>query len=485
MLRTGRALEFRQVVAALRAGWWLVLAGLLIGGGVALTVSMIMPREYTSETQFFVSTGDPTTTSEAFQGGQFSQERVGSYARLLTGESLAERVIDRLQLDREPGELASAITASAVADTVLIDVTVTDRSPELTREIAAALGSEFVELVGELESAGGSGGSLVRVAVTDAPKVPADPSSPRTTRNVALGVLVGLVIGAGIAILRVRLDRSVKDPDEAAEILGAPVIGTVLRDAMLEKQHVIVRTGASRTAEDYRQLRTNLQFLNVDEPPKVIMVSSAVPSEGKTTLVVNLALALVDAGRRVTVIEADLRRPKVTRYLGMVGGVGLTNVLVGTANVDEVVQTYGTLDLSVIPAGPTPPNPGELLASSHMSAVVQKLRGQNDYVLIDAPPLLPVADSSALAAMADGVLLSVRYGSTTKEQLRQAANTLERVGSTTLGVILNIVPQRAELASAYGYGYSYLPDRGRRRAGKRGSTARSVFGVDNHVSPRD
>jgi receptor protein-tyrosine kinase len=195
------------------------------------------------------------------------------------------------------------------------------------------------------------------------------------------------------------------------------------------------------------------------------MVSSAVPSEGKTTVVVNLALALVDAGRKVTIIEADLRKPKVSRYLGMVGGVGLTNVLAGTAEVDEVIQTYGPDGLSVIAAGPTPPNPGELLASSHMFTLVDKLRGQNDFVLVDAPPLLPVADSSGLAVMMDGVLLSVRYGSTTKDQLRQAAATLDRVGAKTLGVILNIVPPNAELASAYGYGYSYDADR------KDGSTA--------------
>jgi receptor protein-tyrosine kinase len=157
----------------------------------------------------------------------------------------------------------------------------------------------------------------------------------------------------------------------------------------------------------------------------------------------------------VTIVEADLRKPKVTRYLGMVGGVGLTNILAGTADLDEVIQRYGSEELSVIAAGPTPPNPGELLASSHMFALLDKLRAENDFVLVDAPPLLPVADSTGLAVFMDGVLLSVRYGSTRKEQLQQAAATLERVGAKTLGVILNIVPPKAELATAYGYGYAY------------------------------
>jgi capsular exopolysaccharide synthesis family protein len=257
------------------------------------------------------------------------------------------------------------------------------------------------------------------------------------------------------ALARVRLDRSVKDPDEVGLLAGAAVIGTVLRDDALGKQHTIDRVSNVRTAEDYRQLRNNLQFLRVDEPPKVIMITSALPSEGKTTAVVNLGLTLADAGQRVVIVEADLRKPKVARYLGMVGGVGLTNILAGSADLDDVVQRHGDGDLSVIASGPIPPNPGELLASSHMAALLDKLRGANDYVLVDAPPLLPVADSSGLAAYMDGVLISVRYGSTRKEQLQQAATTLERVGATTLGVILNIVPPKAELATAYGYGYGY------------------------------
>jgi capsular exopolysaccharide synthesis family protein len=332
---------------------------------------------------------------------------------------------------------------------------VTDPSPNRAQRIAASIADQFPEFVSDLEPPDASGDSPVRIGVADRPDVPDSPSAPQTTRNVALGALVGLVVGAALALLRARLDRSVKDQEETAAVAGAPVIGTVLRDASLDRQHTIDRVGNSRTAEDYRQLRNNLQFLSVDEPPKVIMVSSALPSEGKTTVVINLALALADANRKVVVVEADLRRPKVTRYLGLVGGVGLTNVLTGSAQLEEVVQRYGSGDMSVIAAGPIPPNPGELLASSHMAALIDKLRGENDYVIVDAPPLLPVADSSGLAVHMDGVLLSVRYGSTRRDQLQNAAATLERVGAKTLGVVLNIVPAKAQAASAYGYGYSY------------------------------
>jgi receptor protein-tyrosine kinase len=449
--------ELRNAVAALRGAWWLALVGLIVGGTGGLVASLTATPLYTSSTQLFVSTRDSASTSEVFQGSQFSQQRVASYARLLTGEELAARVVDRINLSQSASVLSDQIVATTAPDTVLIDVTVTDSSPQAAQQIAEAVGVEFIDFVSELETPVSGGPSPVQVAVTDRPEVPESPTSPQVRRNVALGLIVGLLAGAGLALLRARLDQSVRDVDEVAVLAGAPVIGTVLRDAALEKSHTIDRSSMNRTAEDYRQLRTNLQFLNVDEPPRVIMVTSAIPSEGKTTVVVNLGLALADAGRKVTIVEADLRKPKVTRYLGIVGGVGLTNILAGTAELDEVVQRYGVgaRALSVIAAGPNPPNPGELLASSQMASLVDRLRGENDYVLVDAPPLLPVADASGLAVIMDGVLLSVRYGSTTKDQLRQAATTLERVGAKTLGVILNIVPPKAELASAYGYGYSY------------------------------
>jgi capsular exopolysaccharide synthesis family protein len=233
------------------------------------------------------------------------------------------------------------------------------------------------------------------------------------------------------------------------------VIGVIVRDESLLTQPSLRPNSSSPAAEAYRQLRTNLQFLNVDDPPKVVMISSAVPAEGKTTVAVNLALMLAEAGREVVLVEADLRRPRVTRYLGMVGGTGLTNILASTADLEEVLQQHGDSGLEVIAAGPTAPNPSELLASSQMSKLVQDLRGKSGFVLIDAPPLLPVADASVLAAMVDGVVLTTRYGVTRTDQLQQTRATLDRVGARTLGVILNSVPPKADVASAYGYGYGY------------------------------
>ncbi|SDF64494.1 polysaccharide biosynthesis tyrosine autokinase [Klenkia brasiliensis] len=449
-------MELNEVLRALRSGWWFLLVGALVGPGLALGVSLLQTPMYVSNTQLFVSATEVVSTSDAFQGSQLSAQRVASYARLLQGEDLASRVVDDLDLSVTPATLAQRISAVPVVDTVLIDVSVEDPSPRQAQRIAEAVGVEFSNLVDELEATGETGAAPpVRVTVTDRPNLPDSADSPKIARNLAIGLAGGLFLGAAVSILRLRLDRTVRDAEDASALSGSPVIGVIVRDEALAAQHTIERNGVGRSAEGYRQLRTNLQFLNIDEPPKVIMVSSAVPSEGKTTLAVNLALSLVEAGRSVTLIEADLRRPRVTRYLGMVGGVGLTNILTGSAAVEDVEQPYGDGDLTVIAAGPTPPNPSELLSSSHMFSLIDDLRVKNDFVLLDAPPLLPVADASGLAVLVDGVVLSLRYGSTTKEQLAQTQATLGRVGAKTLGIVLNIVPPKAEVTSAYGYGYNY------------------------------
>jgi receptor protein-tyrosine kinase len=446
--------DLRGALAALRASWWLPLAGLIAGAGLALVGSLLQTPAYQSSTQLFVSTLGSISPADAYQGSQFSESRVKSYAQLITSDELARRVIDSLDLEMAPGTLKHQITATAAADTVLVYVTVTDPSPQRAQQIAGAVGTEFTAMAAELETPRPGSTPPVKVTVTQQPYLPTVPSSPNTVRNVFAGLVIGMLAGIGAALGRGWLDHTVKTAGDVAELMGAPVIGTVQRDAEVRKRHLVDRTSTSRTAEDYRQLSTSLQLVRDDEAPKIIMLSSAAPLEGTTTAVVNLALLLARAGKKVTIVEANLRRPKVTPYMGLLGRAGLSNVLVGTAEIDDVIQHYSE-GLSVIAAGPLPPNPGELLASGHMAAVFEKLRGENDFVLVDAPPLLPVADASTLATFTDGVLLIVRYGSTDQEQLREAADRLRRAGVETLGVILNVVPRKAEMATALGYEYSY------------------------------
>ncbi|MCZ2858459.1 polysaccharide biosynthesis tyrosine autokinase [Blastococcus sp. VKM Ac-2987] len=455
-------MDFRDTVAAFRAGWFLPVIGLLLGGAAGAGMAMTMTPTYTSSTQLFVTSTDATTTTAAFQGSQFSQNRVASYVQVLTSERLAVEVVDTLDLDLTPDEVQSRIEASVVPDTTVLDIVITDTSPERARDLAEAVATQFAELVDVVEATTTTPTEPevepvttvpVKVTVLDSPEIPEEPASPNLYSNIAVGLLIGLLVGLALAYARVRLDRSVRDGKVAAAAAGAPLIGTITRDRRLEHEHVLDRRSRSGNAESFRQLRTNLQFLDVDAPPRVIMVSSAVGGEGKSTLAANLAVTLAEGGHRVTLVEADLRHPRITRYLGLVDGAGLTSVLSGAADLDDVLQTYGkgSRKLSVLSAGAIPPNPSELLASSQLGALVDRLRAANDYVVVDTPPLLPVSDGSAVAVVMDGVLLSVRQGKTSREELQQARALLDRVGARTLGVVLNIAPASADPAHAYGY----------------------------------
>ncbi|CAA9259904.1 MAG: Capsular polysaccharide synthesis enzyme CpsD, exopolysaccharide synthesis [uncultured Blastococcus sp.] len=450
-------MDIKEIVRALRGTWWVPLLGLLLGGLVAMGITLAATPVYTSHTQLFVSTTDSSTTSDVFQGNQFAEKRIASYAELLTSRELASRVVAEMDLDVTPDQLASKIAADPVAGTVVLDVSVTDESAQRAQLMAAGVAGEFIKAVEELETPAGSAASPVKVTVFGVADLPGSPSAPRPALNIALGAVLGLLVGAATSIVRAKLDRSVKDPEEAAELAGAPVIAVILRDDELKNDHHIEPHSTSRSAEAFRQLQTNLQFLDVDSPPRVLMVSSAVPAEGKTTVAVNLALSLADAGQRVVILEADLRRPRVTSYLGLVAGAGLTNILTGQARIEDVEQFYGDSGLVVIGAGPVAPNPAQLLASGSMGALLDELRKTYDYVILDAPPLLPVADATGLAVLADGVLLSVRHGSTTKDQLARTRSTLDRVGARTVGTVLNIVPVRDEVSSTYGYDHDYAP----------------------------
>ena len=447
-------MDVRDYVRVLRRGWLLLLAGMLLGGAAAFGASTLLPPQFTASTQLFVSTTGSDDINIAVQGSYYAQSKVASYAELLRSRQLASDVLDDTGLDMATDELIDRIGVDVVPETTILDVTVTDGSPERALTIARSIASEFRSLVRELETPDGESTSPVRITVTAAPERPESPSSPAVGANTALGAVLGLLLGAVIAVARDRLDTTVKDDTVANAVAGAPVIGHLPVSPELSAGPPVAAASTSPAAEAVRHVRTNLAFLDVDRPPRRILVSSSVAGEGKTTLAVNLAAALARAGNRVTLVDADLRRPRVTRALRMVGGVGLTNVLTGTASVDEVAQTVDG-GLRVLGAGPLPPNPSELLASEAMSALVREVSATSDVVVIDAPPLLPVADASALAGLVDGVLLCVRWGSVDATELQRSSALLQRLGARLLGLVMTQVPARHATAA---YGYGYLPD---------------------------
>ena len=314
----------------------------------------------------------------------------------------------------------------------------------------------FPTFVGQLETAPGQRVAPIKATVVAAANLPVTPVSPRPLVDFGVGIILGLLAGLGAALLREKLDTTIRTPDTLHRATGAALLGTLYFDPAARNSPLVTSQDShAPRMEAFRVLRTNLQFVDVDRTSKVFVISSALPEEGKSTTAINLALTLAQAGQRTVLVEADLRRPRVAGYLGAEQAVGLTTVLIGRATIDEVVQPWGEAGLHVITSGATPPNPAELLQSKAMDTVLGQLRERYDVVIIDSPPLLPVTDGALLASQADGAILVVRYGRTTREQAAQSAQRLHSADADLVGTILNWVPERAAASYGYGYGYGY------------------------------
>jgi receptor protein-tyrosine kinase len=276
------------------------------------------------------------------------------------------------------------------------------------------------------------------------------------SRNLAIGFVLGLLFGFGLAVVREILDTTVKQVEEVPALRDTPLLSALAFDGGVRSSPLIssLPTHAPR-AEAFRVLRTNLSFVDVDSFSKAFVVTSSVPGEGKSTTAVNMAIAMASAEQRVLLIDGDLRRPQAANMLKLEGTVGLTTVLVGQVALNDAIQTHPESGLHVLTAGRIPPNPAELLQSRAMSDLLAHARAMFDVVVLDSPPLLPVTDAAVLAAQTDGAVIVVRYGKTTKEQVTGAVQRLQSVESEPLGVILNMIPAGGH--GHYGYGYGYAP----------------------------
>ncbi|MDR7085921.1 receptor protein-tyrosine kinase [Aeromicrobium panaciterrae] len=446
-----------QYLRIARRRWITIAVVLLICTGAAAFLTSRATPMYASSARLFVSTQESDSNS-AYSGNLLSQSRVKSYADLLTGEEISRRVVQKLNLNESPRALASQITAFARLDTVVLSISVTDADPDRAQLLTQTIAEVFVGYVKELETPDGKSAAPVKATIVDRATTPDQPISPQPIRNLIVATMLGLLLGVALAAIRDVLDQSTTTPEElATRTGGAPLLGNVHYDRGAGKRPLISALDThSPRAESYRVLRTNLQFVKLGGASKVFVVTSAVPGEGKSTTTINLALSLAESGKRVLLLEADLRRPRVMTYLGIEGAVGLTTVLVGEVEWQEAVQQSHGVD--VITSGTIPPNPTDLLQSPELRELLVQLRRSYDIVLIDAPPLLPVADAAVLAPVTDGAILVVRHGSTTRGQVSGAVERLRSVGARLAGTVFNMTPVSRRGREGYGYGYGYAPD---------------------------
>jgi succinoglycan biosynthesis transport protein ExoP len=326
-------------------------------------------------------------------------------------------------------------------------------------------------LLQKLKEAGVSAGlKSNNFRIVDAARAPSGPIEPNIPRNLLFAFVLGSATGVGLAFLLEGIDNTIRSTEQAQMISGLAPLGMIplgsksAREGPNPKRLVIASSKEavelvtqvrpqSQMAESYRALRTSLLLSNLGSPPKVIMITSALPQEGKTTTSINCAVVLAQKGVRVLLIDADLRRPSIHKTLGMGPRSGLSNVLTGSTTLEQAIARTTILpNLHVLPAGTPPPNPAELLASANMRDVLAELRQQYDHVVVDTPPSLSVTDAVVLSPRADAVVLVIRSGQTTKQALRRSRDILAQVNAKVVGVLLNAV----DLSSPdYYYYYEY------------------------------
>jgi polysaccharide biosynthesis transport protein len=376
----------------------------------------------------------------------------GEYMTALQRENML-----RAALDKQKQE-ANQLNESAIQYNLL------KRDAETYRTL-------YEGLLQKLKEAGVSAGLRSNnFRIIDAARAPMGPIEPNIPRNLMFGFVLGAATGVGLAFLLEGLDNTIRTTDQAQMISGLAPLGMIplgsksAREGPNPKRLVIATSKEavelvtqvrpqSQMAESYRALRTSLLLSNLGSPPKVIMVTSALPQEGKTTTSINCAVVLAQKGVRVLLIDADLRRPSIHKTLGMGPRSGLSNVLTGSTTLEQAITRTAVLpNLFVLPAGTPPPNPAELLASANMRDVLTQLRDQYDHIVVDTPPSLSVTDAVVLSPRADAVVLVIRSGQTTKQALRRSRDILAQVNAKVVGVLLNAV----DLSSPdYYYYYEY------------------------------
>ncbi len=494
-----------------RWAWLLVLATVVAAVGTYF-ISKRMTPVYEATTTLLISQPTNNSNTD-YTAILTSERLASTYAQMITQRPVLESVIQRLNLPLEPAALGKMANVQPVSNTQLIEIKVEDTNPGRAAEIANALYAVFSEQNQALQSArfASSKESLssqlaqvdqqiqdtsgriaaldsgeasqaerdrletalaqyrqtyasllqsfeqVRVAEAQAtsnvvqvdPAVtPEVPVRPRTLINTVLAGIVGLMLAVGLVFLVEALDDTL-NPDQITRQLGLPVLGIIARHNSEDGQPIVSAQPRSPVAEAFRSLRTNIQFASVDRELRTLLITSPSPSEGKSTVVANLAAALAQSGRKVAVVEADLRRPVVHKRLGLSNRQGLSALFVQSqVNLNGSLQETGIENLRALTAGSIPPNPAELLGSEKMSQILADIGELVDTIVLDTPPVLAVTDSTVLATRVDGVLLVVKPGVTKLAAARLAVDQLEHVGARVLGIVLNEV----ELGrSRYGY----------------------------------
>lgn len=486
---SARTSMVREFGASLRRRWPIVLLAATLGAGLGFAATLTQPKLYTSDVSVVVSTGINDNLGLALSADNLAISKAKQYQVIASSRVVAERALALAQVNASPELAISRVSASSRLDTATINIRVAWASPQEAQALADAWSQALAQEVYNVEnqqtpgstqsspaatasptagngSSGsarpGAGESVIKIQPLVPANLPTGPSSPNVRLWAAIGLAIGLILGLLAIFIREIFDQRIRSAATLQEDFGQTVVGTVPVSSGVGEGRLVKSLGRSNmrdnfaVLEAFKELRTNLRFMNPDQPPRVIAVSSCLPGEGKSTVASNLAISIASSGQPVVLVDGDLRRPTVARTFNLLENIGLTDAVVGSAAVADLLQDVeGYPDLKILGSGPIPPNPSEILSSETMLRLMAEL-SQSHFVIIDAPPVISITDSAILAAQFDGVLLVVRAGSTTRDEFAKSLDSIQKVNGTVLGCVLNWVPTSKAEGSRYGYyGKSY------------------------------
>ncbi len=432
-----------------RRFWWIVLIAAIVGGGVGFATSFLKTPQYQSTATLFVTTQSGTSVGDAYQNNLFSQERVVSYAGLATSEQVAARALDQLKAPMSADELRSKIKATPKPQTVLLDITATDSDPALAQAYANAVADQLVNVASELETARRGGTPAAGAVLVDDANYGTPVAGLNLLYRVVLGAVGGAFVGVILALIAGAADSRLRGRERVEDVTGTPVLGTLVEDGHRPVGPLDL-AGGGTAVERIRELRTNLQFAVAADGrrPHVIAVTSPSRGDGRSTTALDIAAALAETDRSVVLVDGDLMNPSLAEKLGLdereqahCAVKGLTTLLTGQHDAsDVVINGAGHHSFALIPAGPLPSVRKQLWAAESATRVLDVLRRDFDYVVIDTPPLTACSDGALAAVLGDGAIVLARIGSTKTSELRRAVEVLQTAHAWVIGPVVTFEP---------------------------------------------
>jgi polysaccharide biosynthesis transport protein len=520
------------LLLALRRRWPVVLLLVLLTPGIAIALSLSKEKQYEASASLLFR--DPQLDQKLFGATVFAPSNdpareAATNVKLVSLEVVSARTSRKLAGRLTPDEIQSKIQVKPEGQSDVASITATDPDPRFAALLANQFAQEFIAFRRDADrSKIASAQQLVQAQLKAGPgenanadqlkslrtqaeqlqilaalqtgnaelvqraQIPTSPATPRPVRDGFVGLIVGILLAIAAAVGLEAVDRRLRNPREIGAAFGRPVLGAIPESRSIgrtarERQPFERKALDTAEAEAFRMLRANLRYFNIDEEIKSVLITSAAPGDGKSTVALHLARTAAESGSRVLLLEADLRRPSLGKQIGMTRPAGLSQVLSGSLDLADAVRhvQVGKEDgdgerrvLDVLLSGQTPPNPSDLIESTRMRSLIGAAEGSYDLVVIDTPPTSLVSDAIPLITQVTGVIVVTRLGRTTRQQAEHLRLQLESLNANTLGVVVNAVGRRAGYGYGYGYGYTTPADKPRRAAKRKTAVETTVDASD-------